>query len=175
MDKNEDLFKPLKDIQFVDRDRVKPNDYNPNKVLEKNLKLLTQSILTNGFCFPIVIRPDFTIIDGFHRWLVSGREPLKTMLGGKIPVVIVAHKDDSQDMYGTVTFNRARGTHLLAPMESIVKTLLEKGKSVDEISKEIGMSKEEIFRLSKIDREAFLELVTARKQKFSNGQIIRQS
>ena len=33
MDKNVDLFKPLREIQFVDRDKVKPNDYNPNKVL----------------------------------------------------------------------------------------------------------------------------------------------
>lgn len=174
MEKNADLFKPLREIQFVDRDKVKPNDYNPNKVLEKNLKLLMQSILTNGFCFPIVVRTDFTIIDGFHRWLVSGREPLKTMLGNKIPIVIVAHQDESQDMYGTVTFNRARGTHLLEPMENIVKTLLDKGKSVDEISKEIGMSKEEIFRLSKIDREEFLKLVTQRNQRFSKAQIIRR-
>lgn len=174
MEKNVDLFKPLREIQFVDRDKVKPNDYNPNKVLEKNLKLLMQSILANGFCFPIVVRPDFTIIDGFHRWLVSGREPLKTMLGNKIPIVIVAHQDESQDMYGTVTFNRARGTHLLEPMQNIVKTLLDKGKSVDEISKEIGMSKEEIFRLSKIDREEFLKLVTQRNQRFSKAQIIRR-
>lgn len=55
MDKNVDLFKPLREIQFVDRDRVKPNSYNPNMVQEKNLKLLMQSILTNGFCFPIVV------------------------------------------------------------------------------------------------------------------------
>lgn len=174
MDKNVDLFKPLREIQFVDRDRVKPNSYNPNMVQEKNLKLLMQSILTNGFCFPIVVRPDFTIIDGYHRWLISGREPLKTMLGNKIPIVIVAHNDESQDMYGTVTFNRARGTHLLAPMENIVKTLLDKGKSIDEISKEIGMSREEIFRLSNIDREQFLKLVTSREQRFSKAQIIRR-
>ena len=50
--KNKDLFAPLKNLQFVDRDLVKPNDYNPNKVLEKNLKLLMESILNNGFCFP---------------------------------------------------------------------------------------------------------------------------
>lgn len=91
MSQTKDLFAPLRNLQFIDRDLVKPNDYNPNKVLEKNLKLLMESILNNGFCFPIVIRPDYTIIDGFHRWLVSGREPLKTMLGNKIPVVIVAH------------------------------------------------------------------------------------
>ncbi|WP_018674857.1 ParB N-terminal domain-containing protein [Riemerella columbina] len=75
MAEQKDLFKPLKEIKFVDRNTLNPNDYNPNKVLEKNLELLTQSILTNGFCFPIVVRPDMTIIDGFHRWTVSGREP----------------------------------------------------------------------------------------------------
>lgn len=168
-----DLFKPLREMQFISRDLIKPNDYNPNKVLEKNLKLLMQSILTNGFCFPIVIRPDFTIIDGFHRWLVSGREPLKSLLHNQIPVVIVAHDDESKNMYGTVTFNRARGTHLLEPMENIVKTLLDKGKTVDEISKEIGMSREEIFRLSKIDRESFLNLVIKR-QGFNKAEVRRK-
>ncbi len=160
-------------MQFINRELIRPNDYNPNKVLEKNLKLLMQSILTNGFCFPIVIRPDYTIIDGFHRWLVSGREPLKTLLGGKIPVVIVAHEDESKNMYGTVTFNRARGTHLLEPMENIVKSLLDKGKTVDEISKEIGMSREEIFRLSKIDRETFLKTVIKR-QTFNKAEVLRR-
>lgn len=133
--KQQDLFKPLRELQFIKRDLVKPNDYNPNKVLEKNLKLLTESILNNGFCFPIVIRPDYTIIDGFHRWLVSGREPLKTLLAGLIPVVVVSHDTKSDDMAGTITFNRARGTHLLEPMEKIVKQLLDEGLTVDEISK----------------------------------------
>ena len=170
-----DLFKPLRELQFVDRDLVKPNDYNPNKVLEKNLKLLTESIMSNGFCFPIVIRPDFTIIDGFPRWLVSGREPLKTLLRGKIPVVIVYHDTQADDMAGTITFNRARGTHLLEPMENIVKKLLSEGLSVDEISKKIGMSREEIFRLSSLDRDQFLDLLTSREQRFSKAQIIRRN
>mgnify|MGYP000277460701 CR=1 FL=1 len=173
--KQQDLFKPLRELQFIKRDLVKPNDYNPNKVLEKNLKLLTESILNNGFCFPIVIRPDYTIIDGFHRWLVSGREPLKTLLAGLIPVVVVSHDTKSDDMAGTITFNRARGTHLLEPMEKIVKQLLDEGLTVDEISKKIGMSKEEIFRLSNIDREQFLKLVTSRKQQFNKGQILRRN
>ena len=169
---NKDLFAPLKNLKFVDRYLVKPNDYNPNKVLEKNLQLLMESIMSNGFCFPIVIRPDYTIIDGFHRWMVSGREPLKTMLGNKIPVVIVEHKDKADDMAGTVTFNRARGTHLLEPMENIVKQMLDEGQTVDEISKKLGMSKEEIFRLSKLDRDTFLELVTKR-QTFSKAKVIK--
>lgn len=168
-----DLFQPIRELKIIDRNLVKPNDYNPNKVLEKNLKLLTESILSNGFCFPIVVRPDYTIIDGFHRWIVSGREPLKTLLGGKIPVVVVQHSTEAEDMAGTITFNRARGTHLLEPMENIVKKLMDDGLTVDEISKKIGMSREEIFRLSKIDRETFLQLVTKR-QTFSHAKIIRK-
>lgn len=174
MKQYKDLFAPLRNLQFIDRDLVKPNDYNPNKVLEKNMELLTESILSNGFCFPIVIRPDYTIIDGFHRWMVSGREPLRTLLGNKIPVVIVHHNSKSEDMAGTITFNRARGTHLLEPMEKIVQSLLEDGISVNDISKKLGMSEEEIYRLSKIDRDTFLKIMTKRNNKFNNAFILKR-
>lgn len=128
----DNLFEPLSTLRWVDRDKVIPNSYNPNKVSEDNLQLLTQSILTNGWTLPIVVRPDYTIIDGFHRWTVSGREPLISKLGGKVPVVIVDHEgDESADVYGTITHNRARGTHLLEPMKAIVKRLLDEGKTVD--------------------------------------------
>lgn len=66
------LSAPLSTLQWVNRDSLKPNDYNPNKVSKENLKLLIQSILTNGWTLPIVVRPDMTIIDGFHRWTVAG-------------------------------------------------------------------------------------------------------
>ena len=86
-----DLFAPLNSLQWVERERLKPNDYNPNKVSQDNLQLLLQSILTNGWTLPIVVRPDYTIIDGFHRWTVAGMEPLKGRRADKVPVVIVAH------------------------------------------------------------------------------------
>ena len=76
------LFAPLSTLEWVEREKLRANDYNPNKVSRENLKLLTQSILTNGWTLPIVVRPDYTIIDGFHRWTVSGQEPLLTKLGG---------------------------------------------------------------------------------------------
>lgn len=160
---NNSLFAPLKSLQWVDRNLLKPNDYNPNKVSKENLKLLTQSILTNGWTLPIVVRPDYTIIDGFHRWTVSGEEPLFSSLGGKVPVVIVDHKDSSQDIYGTVTHNRARGTHLLEPMKAIVKRLMDDGKSIEEIGKELGMRPEEIFRLSDFSKEDFLRMMVNKK------------
>ena len=158
----DDLLQPIRNVRIVDRDLLKPNDYNPNKVMERDMELLQQSILTNGWTMPIVVRADMVIIDGFHRWTLAGREPLKSKLGGKVPIVIVEHATHEEDIYGTVTHNRARGTHMLEPMKAIVKELLEAGKTVPEISKQLGMSKEEIFRLSGITREDFLDIMAGK-------------
>ncbi len=166
------LVSPLTTLQWVDREIVKPNDYNPNKVSKQNLELLKQSILTNGWTLPIVVRPDFTIIDGFHRWTVAGEEPLVTMLEGKVPVVIVEHKDKAGNIYGTVTHNRARGTHLLEPMKAIVKELMGEGKTVEEIGKQLGMKPEEIFRLSDFSKEEFLKMMIKPGQGFSKAEFI---
>ena len=170
---NIDVFAPLQSLKWVDRKLLKANDYNPNKVSEENLKLLIQSIETNGWTLPIVCRPDFTIIDGFHRWTVSGREPLLTKLHGQVPVVIVNHTDRADDIYGTITHNRARGTHLLEPMKAIVKELLDSGKEIKEISKELGMTPEEVFRLSDFTREDFLDIMTRGANGYNKAEIIR--
>lgn len=169
-----DVFAPLSTLQWVDRAQLKANDYNPNKVSEDNLKLLVQSILINGWTLPIVVRPDYTIIDGFHRWTVSGREPLYSKLQGKVPVVIVAHSDKSDDIYGTITHNRARGTHLLEPMKAIVKQLIDEGKTVPEIGKQLGMKPEEIFRLSDFSRDDFLDMMTKGVRGYSKAVIYKK-
>ena len=166
-----DLLNPVSNVKIVDRNKLQANDYNPNVVNEQNLDLLVQSIMSNGWTMPIVVRPDYTIIDGFHRWTISGREPLKTLLGGKVPIVIVEHETESGNIYGTVTHNRARGTHLLEPMKNIVKKLIENGKTSKEISKELGMSEEEVFRLSDFTKEDFLNIM-ARKDTFSRAKYI---
>jgi len=167
-----DVFAPLGTLQWVDRALLKPNDYNPNKVSRENLRLLTQSILSNGWTLPIVVRPDMTIIDGFHRWTVAGEEPLLSMLGGKVPVVVVAHEDEAGDIYGTVTHNRARGTHLLEPMKAIVKRLMAEGKDVNEIGKQLGMRPEEVFRLSDFSRDDFLAMMTKGHTQYSKAEIL---
>ncbi len=166
------IINPLSTLQWVERSRIRPNDYNPNKVSKQNLELLKQSILANGWTLPIVVRPDFTIIDGFHRWTVAGEEPLVSMLEGRVPVVVVEHKDKAGNIYGTVTHNRARGTHLLGPMKAIVRELMGEGKSVNEIGKQLGMRPEEVFRLSDFTKEDFLKMMIKQEQGFSRAEFI---
>ena len=165
------ILQPVSNVRIVDRSLLTANDYNPNVVNEQNLELLMKSILSNGWTMPIVCRPDYTIIDGFHRWLISGREPLYTLLEGKVPVVIVDHDDKAKDIYGTITHNRARGVHLLGPMKEIIKNLMAEGKQIEEISDQLGMTKEEVFRLSDFSREDFLNLM-AKDNQYSKAKLI---
>lgn len=165
------ILQPVSNVRIVDRSLLTANDYNPNVVNEQNLELLMKSILSNGWTMPIVCRPDYTIIDGFHRWLISGREPLYTQLEGKVPVVIVDHDDKAKDIYGTITHNRARGVHLLGPMKEIIKNLMGEGKKIEEISDQLGMTKEEVFRLSDFSREDFLNIM-AKDNQYSKAKLI---
>ena len=153
------------------RDQLIPNDYNPNIVLSGNLDLLERSILTNGWTLPIVARPDMTIIDGYHRWTVAGREPLKTKLHGLVPVVFVHHQEEAANIYGTITHNRARGVHQLGPMKGIIKRLVDQGKTVAEISTQLGMRPEEVFRLSDLTRDDFLMLMANNATGYSSATL----
>lgn len=178
------IMKPSQTLRWVERRLVKPNNYNPNKVSKQNLELLTQSIFSNGWTLPIVVRPDLTIIDGFHRWTVAGPEwkyvpkteqdkrTLYERLGGKVLIVVVEHESHSGDIYGTVTHNRARGTHLLGPMKAIVKNLLDEGQSIDEIGQQLGMKPEEVFRLSDFSREDFLKMMLKGVNGYSKAEYI---
>jgi hypothetical protein len=91
-------------------------------------------------------------------------------LNGKVPVVFVDYEDKAKSMYGTITHNRARGTHLLEPMKNIVKDLIKQGKTIKEISKQLGMSGEEIYRLSEINKDKFLKIMG--KDTYSNAKVV---
>jgi ParB-like chromosome segregation protein Spo0J len=167
-----DLKAPLSTLEWIPRESLRANDYNPNRLSKENLQLLTQSILTNGWTLPIVVRDDYTIIDGYHRWTVAGQEPLLTLLGGMVPVVKVKHQNQAEDIYGTITHNRARGTHLLEPMKAIVKRLMDEGSTVQTISKQLGMRPEEVFRLSGFSRDDFLTLMAKGTSEYSKAEIL---
>lgn len=112
--------------------------------------LLQESILANGFCFPIVTiyDPDlerYIIIDGFHRYSI-----LKDYLGcEQIPVVVLEH-NITQRMEATVQFNRARGAHQVELMGDLVAALAKQCVADDEIAVKLGMELEEVLRLKQV-------------------------
>ena len=58
---------PIDKIEWRDAQTLNSNNYNPNVVLNQELKLLELSILQQGWIQPVLILGDGTIIDGFHR------------------------------------------------------------------------------------------------------------
>lgn len=141
---------PCFDVVLVDIDKVQANNYNPNSVPENNMLLLEQSIMANGFCFPVVViysneEEKYIIVDGFHRYTI-----FKDYLKAKQLPVVVLEQDISQRMAATVQFNRARGVHQVEMMGDLVKALIDQGVTEDGIAKQLGMQMEEVYRLKQI-------------------------
>ncbi len=148
--KKGDIELPCMEPVIVPVDKVMANNYNPNNVSDNNMQLLLQSIIDNGFCFPVVTIYDDTIdryivIDGFHRYSIF-KDYLEADV---IPVVILNHTL-AQRMAATVQFNRARGVHQVELMGDLVQALVEQGLEDDEIAKHLGMDIEEVYRLKQI-------------------------
>ena len=53
-----------------------------------------------------------------------------------------------------------------------MKRLLDEGKTIKEIGKQLGMKPEEIFRLSGFTRDEFLDLMTKGHDEFSKAKLI---
>lgn len=129
---------------------VQANNYNPNNVPKNNMELLKQSILDNGFTFPVVTVWDgeiqkFIIVDGFHRYTI-----FKDWLKAKELVIVVLEHDVAKRMAATVQFNRARGVHQVELMGDLVRKLSEQGMEDEDIAKHLGMEYEEVYRLKQI-------------------------
>jgi ParB-like chromosome segregation protein Spo0J len=151
---------PISNVKWLDRTELSPNLYNPNKVAPPEMALLKQSILQDGWLFPIIVfdksihiegltdnadKSKYTIIDGFHRYTISGDKDVYKLSNGKVPVVIL---NPSNPLATTVRMNRAKGTHAVLKMGDIVKHQIDNGKPISDIMKEFGMEKEEVVRLS---------------------------
>lgn len=138
---------PLNNVQWIHRDNLLPNNYNPNKVAPPELKLLKTSIIEDGWTQPIVVNDDYTIVDGFHRWTVSGHKEIYQITDGLVPVVVLAPKDRASKQMATIRHNRARGTHHVLEMSNIVSEMVNQGLSGEEIMQRLQMEKEEVVRL----------------------------
>lgn len=139
---------PITSVKWINRNEIKPNNYNPNRVAPPELELLIISILEDGWTQPIVLNPDMTIVDGFHRWTVSGDKRIKEFTGELVPCVIVEF-DEAHKMMSTIRHNRARGTHGVLDMGKIVKHMIEVEKLTgEEICAKLQMEDEEVERLA---------------------------
>ncbi len=161
---------PFKDepcdcVLWIRQENIQANEYNPNHVATPEMKLLYQSIKTDGYTMPIVTYDlkdgNREIVDGFHRNRI-GREhkDIQKRIHGYLPVSTIDKSADER-MGSTIRHNRARGTHGIRPMSDIVLDLSRQGWDDVKICERLGMELDEVIRLKQI---------TGLKEAFSNHE-----
>lgn len=171
---------PVGNVIWVDLEKVKPNDYNPNSVAKQELELLHHSISEDGYTQPVVTvrgeeEGEYIIVDGFHRYFVCKNYPdIYESTGGKLPIVVLETTLGGR-MGATVRHNRARGKHSPMAMANLVFKLSDLGYTEQDISKSLGTSLDEINRLRHITGFSKLfEDVEYSKSWRTRSQILRE-
>jgi len=151
---------PVSNIVWIHREELCPNLYNPNVVAPAEMDLLRESILSEGWLFPILVfaksiqianitnneaLDKHTILDGFHRYTLSGEKAIYALTGGYVPAIVMNPKNP---LAVTVRMNRAKGTHTVLKMSEIIEYEVKSGKPVEDIMQEFGMEFEEVRRLA---------------------------
>lgn len=158
---------PMNQVEWVKRDTLHANQYNPNHVAPIEMDLLKKSIMEDGWTQPIVAKPDGEIVDGFHRWTCSGDKRIIAMTDGLVPVVRV-NPPKSQQYMSTIRHNRARGSHGVEHMANIVRALIDdEGLPYEEVMSRCGMEWEEVDRL--YDKSGMTKRGAYESKEFSAG------
>ena len=156
------MFKsPVYNVLCIPLEKVTANDYNPNSVAPPEMALLETSIWEDGYTQPIVTYYDaekdvYIVVDGFHRYLtLKNSKRIFERENGMLPIVVI-DKQLGDRMASTIRHNRARGSHNIELMSTIVAELVEMGKGDRWICQHIGMSVDELLRLKQITGVAAL-------------------
>ena len=120
--------------ELVDVERLRPADWNVNRVPEKTLKKIKRSIERYGFVENLVARAHPTEEDALE--VISGNHRLKLLLAAKVkevPVAIVEVDDQQARLLGQA-MNRTRGRDEPEAYRKLMAELME-AFGADEVSK----------------------------------------
>lgn len=116
----------MPEIVPVERDRIRPNEWNPNEMDPEVFNELVSNIEEYGFVQPIIIATladeeyDFQITDGEHRF-----EGLAVLGIDTIPCIVKDVSEDKQK-FQTVKLNRLKGKFNTKKFTNLVSDLMER-------------------------------------------------
>ena len=123
------------DIQMVETEKLKPNEYNPNIMTDEQFNSLVEDFKENGFVGqPIIIDENYEIIDGEHRWKCSKLCGFK-----KVPTIKFNPKDENHKRILTIGWNAKRGEFSPTKLAQVVQELNQK-HTLDELSGRLGFN-----------------------------------
>lgn len=144
------LDNPCACIQLIHIDNISSNGYNPNKVAQKEMRLLYESIRQDGYTMPIVVieseeKGKYTIVDGFHRYFtMKSSKSLLEKNKGYLPCSVI--QGDKADIIGsTIRHNKARGKHNVMSDVNCIRMMLET-QSDEYVRNALGLTEDEFVK-----------------------------
>jgi ParB-like chromosome segregation protein Spo0J len=159
------LNHPALNVQLIKSEKLKGNEYNPNKVAPPEMRLLKLSIKKDGVTMPVVACKSDSkththeVIDGFHRTtVIQTDKEINESLKGYVPVTELNKKIEDR-ITSTVRHNMARGTHQVELSAKLITMLKKHNWTNARIGLELGMEADEVLRLKQITglAEAFAD------------------
>ena len=155
----------ISQVELVDVDLLKPNEYNPNEMSKQQFQSLVDDLKENGFVGqPIVVNDSHVIIDGQHRW-----EAAKFLGYEKVPVVFFNPADEDHQKMLTVGWNTKRGEFNPTKLAQLILDLNQR-HTLEELSSKLGFSQEQL-----LDKLAISEVTQEFMDNIKKQAEVRQS
>lgn len=137
-------------MEIVLIDKVRPNDYNPNKMDDFTYRSLVDGIKKDGFIGAVVLRTgSFEIIDGEHRWRAAKELGLQ-----EIPAVLL-DVSDSKARKLCIALNQKRGEFDQGALVELLSGLgLEGDGDYEVLGLELGIGANQIEALLQVAQDA---------------------
>lgn len=116
-------------MEWVDASTLKLASWRTTYVIKSDLEVLARSLEDYGWLQPIVVQASSnTIIDGAHRWMISGNlSKLRKITNGNVPVIFI-DCDDIEAMLMHGRLNRGRGEVVAQKLSRIIKSVIRSRK-----------------------------------------------
>jgi len=152
------------ETQWLPREEIEPNDWNPNEIEDTERDMLHRSIMNHGWTRPIVIHAEeHYIIDGEQRWTVAEDDEIQAdedltpegVPAGYVPVFGIT-LDEEQAKVSTIQHNRARGFVSYNNLYDYLDIFNEENL-LDELRDELDFDKDGMLRI--VDDEGVAEAI----------------
>lgn len=153
------------DCQWLPREEIEPNDWNPNVIDHEEQKMLKQSIENNGWTRPIVVHAsELYIIDGEQRWTVAEHTQLAEndaltppdVPAGHVPVFGIGISEDEAKV-STIQHNRARGFVDYNSLYDYFEEFQDDGM-LDSLADELDFEEDDLLRI--VDNESVASAIS---------------
>jgi ParB-like chromosome segregation protein Spo0J len=115
---------PVSRVEWVPRDGLASNAWNPNIQAPPEHKLLRVSLLENGWTMPIVTRQEPTgleIVDGYHRWSLSADKDVAAMTRASQRDALLAERKQLEDRLAVIDTQLADAADAVAVLVPVVR------------------------------------------------------